>query len=755
METLFRLMLTRPAIEQSEDAPSIPLAQNTPFQAALGKAWQNSDPRKSLKAEALKYVKSKAYLASPQDVPVNRQLKTLSLAFDNLEKKKSVTKADLSKALDEAFGNTLSSAPVRKKLDDSAVSLKDSLIAIKLLPEEHNKPLEALTNLLRDIELVNRHINKESLPGSGYDLRRFRRRSVMLPTEADLKSAMNYEEKVREAEKKRREEEARRRKEAENKFELYNKLKKAVKELTSLDGENFSTTPQTDLPGFKSPKDFSPFNVYSQALKQQQQLTQFSLVASQLAVGRSAGDTSAAAGTGPGRVSGAGTGGSAGAGSGGSAGAGTAGTGGGALGAAALSGLAGKFSGLSAEAFEPFLVSGTGDFKVPSLSEISFRLKASAAGQLSVVTRELLKERKLDITARSLDNIVQVLRSEITALSGELDGLFGRPQQHSFKRMGNTMVVTKTAVPTAWNMTVIGMDAIINTIFFPDLRVPSTHGSVAPAGVADLLVVKQQLVRYTGTDIAHIENILKGEKKEKEHTRRRETEELIFRESEITTSEERSLESTGRFELSRETSETIREEASMKAGLSITGKYGPVVEFSANAEGSLSRSKEAATNTASRFSQDVTERSASKVTQRLLERSSLRVTNEVIEKNLHSLDNTGGAGHISGVYQWVEKIYQAQMFNYGLRTIYDFMVPEPGAFLIEAMQSAHASSLEIEKPVQFTLRPEQITESNYHFWIQTYGASGVNPPRKCISLNHKISRPAAETRRQTTTIRAR
>jgi len=40
METLFGLVLTRPAIAQSEDAPSIRLAQNSQFQAALGQVQQ-------------------------------------------------------------------------------------------------------------------------------------------------------------------------------------------------------------------------------------------------------------------------------------------------------------------------------------------------------------------------------------------------------------------------------------------------------------------------------------------------------------------------------------------------------------------------------------------------------------------------------------------------------------------------------------------------------------------------------------------
>jgi hypothetical protein len=214
----------------------------------------------------------------------------------------------------------------------------------------------------------------------------------------------------------------------------------------------------------------------------------------------------------------------------------------------------------------------------------------------------------------------------------------------------------------------------------------------------------------------------------REHTLRRETEEITFLETETTTSEERELESTTRFEMSRETSQTIKEDAALKAGLTVSGKYGPTVEFSASAEGSVSRSKEEATKSAASFSQDVTERSATKVTERVLERSSLRVTNEVIEKNTHALDNVAGAGHISGVYQWVNKVYQAQMFNYGIRMMYDFMVPEPAAFLIASLQTAHADAVELEKPLAFTLRPDQITETNYHSWVQQYGATDVQPP---------------------------
>ena len=79
------------------------------------------------------------------------------------------------------------------------------------------------------------------------------------------------------------------------------------------------------------------------------------------------------------------------------------------------------------------------------------------------------------------------------------------------------------------------------------------RSGVAPAGIADLLVVKQQLTGYEAVDVAHIENVLKGERKLREHTRREETELITLAETETTTTEEHELETTDRFEMTRET----------------------------------------------------------------------------------------------------------------------------------------------------------------------------------------------------------
>jgi hypothetical protein len=72
--------------------------------------------------------------------------------------------------------------------------------------------------------------------------------------------------------------------------------------------------------------------------------------------------------------------------------------------------------------------------------------------------------------------------------------------------------------------------------------------------------------------------------------------------------------------------------------------------------------------------------------------------------------------------------YEAQMFNYGLRVLFDFMVPEPGAFLIQTMTQAAAQAPTLEKPPSFSLRPIDINESIYGYWVNKYRATDVKPP---------------------------
>jgi hypothetical protein len=112
-------------------------------------------------------------------------------------------------------------------------------------------------------------------------------------------------------------------------------------------------------------------------------------------------------------------------------------------------------------------------------------------------------------------------------------------------------------------------------------------------------------------------------------------------------------------------------------------------------------SKSDSTKAAVDHAKDVTSRAASKVTERVRQQVTSRTIETFEEYEDHGFDNTSGT-NVSGVYQWVNKIYEAQVFNYGRRLLFDLMVPEPAAFLIDAKMSKDLKEV-IRPPEPFVL----------------------------------------------------
>jgi hypothetical protein len=258
---------------------------------------------------------------------------------------------------------------------------------------------------------------------------------------------------------------------------------------------------------------------------------------------------------------------------------------------------------------------------------------------------------------------------------------------------------------------------------------PAVHGHIKPVGMADLLVVKYQLLRYERGEVAYIENILKGENSARSVRRLETTEETTVQESETTKEEERDLQSTERFELKNETENTVSAEGNLKSGNAFSPSYGPMLEFQGGTDAPVSGSQSQSSRQASNYSREVTSRSASKVTERVRKQVTLRKLREFEEKTTHGFDNSqAGAANVTGVFQWVEKVLRGQVFNYGRRLMFDIMVPEPAAFLQQAMMAATPAGQGLVKPEEFKLGPTDVQEWNYPGLAAKYGATGIEPP---------------------------
>lgn len=346
----------------------------------------------------------------------------------------------------------------------------------------------------------------------------------------------------------------------------------------------------------------------------------------------------------------------------------------------------------------------------------SLMLKSKVAERVNPSERKLLRDMNLDMGKQAIPEVMSTLGAELRVLTDQMIQLQDPPGlQYA--------MVGKSLIPMA--MGIVGAQAFGIGI---QASVPSSHSALKPIGVGDLLVVRQQLKRYEGGELAHIENILKGEAKLRVHERSRETEQTTTVEVETKKDEERDTQTTERFELKREASQVIKEDMSLKAGLSVSGSYGPTIEFKAYADVAMNRSKEESAKTASNYSKEVTSRASSRVSERQRTEQIMRTLEIFKEKNEHGFDNKLGTDHVVGVYQWVDKVYEAQVFNYGKRMLFDVMLPEPGAFWLHANSTRPVAGSTLTRPTPYTLSPAMLSPANYATYVQRYQVAGIKPP---------------------------
>ncbi|RWD30150.1 hypothetical protein [Mesorhizobium sp.] len=260
-----------------------------------------------------------------------------------------------------------------------------------------------------------------------------------------------------------------------------------------------------------------------------------------------------------------------------------------------------------------------------------------------------------------------------------------------------------------------------------------TRGMFRPLGIGDLKVVKQTLVAYEAGEVAHIENVLKGESKERTHRALDRVENIVFTSEEETTETERDTQTTDRFELKREAEQTIKEDMSVQAGVTVTGSYGPV-EITAHGDFAYSTSKQESQKSSSNYARDVIDRSVSKVQKKVKTERTTKTLSEVEEINGHKIENVPGTGHVIGIYRWVDKRYRAQVYNYGVRLMMEFVVPEPAAFYRAARIRQLKNVTGAHEPEPFVdmagkpLTVAAITPNFYANLASRYNTAGVTPP---------------------------
>jgi hypothetical protein len=258
---------------------------------------------------------------------------------------------------------------------------------------------------------------------------------------------------------------------------------------------------------------------------------------------------------------------------------------------------------------------------------------------------------------------------------------------------------------------------------------------VEPLGIGDLKVVKQNLLRYEAGEVAHIENVLAGERRERRHRRLTQLEMVTDVEAVSEEETRRDLQSTERFELRNELERTLSAESSLEAGLNLSAAYGPV-SLGVYGRAASSESREESERASAQYAKEVIDKSTSRLLQKSREQRRTRTLDEAEETNLHAL--RGGDENLAGIYRWVDKIYRAKPVNYGRRLMYEFVVPEPGAwYRYQTARHLAATSLPVRpgEPAVLNstfdwepLTPGAIRRDNYLALVAQTGAEEVKPP---------------------------
>ena len=323
--------------------------------------------------------------------------------------------------------------------------------------------------------------------------------------------------------------------------------------------------------------------------------------------------------------------------------------------------------------------------------------ESTLAAMNSVVT-EHLQAQLGDPSTAAYDDILGAVKRRWLDLSHELEPL-RTPAPARIYRLGMNLFAVQEPATT---------QVPPDEHSVPDF----SHAVTRPVGVGDLQVVRQTLIGYEPADISHIENVLPGELMRRTTLREETTELIITEETETTQSEERDTQTTERNELVAETQKEASQQSTTTTDQTSTSNYGRLVE-----------------NSKTNYARSVTDRAVSKLTQSVRQQRVQREKKVFSDKGMHQLDNSNGQKTIRGIYQWVDKKYQVKVLNYGKRLLYDVVLPEPAAFLIDSLKNAvPPESFQATKPSKPTLQPGDITPTNYMTYAAIYGVTGVVTP---------------------------
>lgn len=232
------------------------------------------------------------------------------------------------------------------------------------------------------------------------------------------------------------------------------------------------------------------------------------------------------------------------------------------------------------------------------------------------------------------------------------------------------------------------------------LYVPKGFG-YKQLGIADYKIVEQTVHCYVEGEVAHIENVMARERREKSTRRLLKTETTVSDTTEKEKQNTTDTSTTERYEMQNEVAQVLQQSKDFNASTEFK-VGGDKWSLSATAGMATHNSKELNTKQAITNAKEVVQKATDRITTKVTQTRIQKITEEFEENNIHEFDNRQGSKHVVGVYRWVDKIYKNQVVNFGKRLMFEFMIPEPAKL--------HRLGMEIDPTQPTPLVNSQIVE---------------------------------------------
>jgi hypothetical protein len=261
---------------------------------------------------------------------------------------------------------------------------------------------------------------------------------------------------------------------------------------------------------------------------------------------------------------------------------------------------------------------------------------------------------------------------------------------------------------------------------YVDPWVPALSAEARVLGRGDLMIVRTSHREYRLGDISHVENVLASERRGRKHEIDTSTSETVTESSTSLSETSTELETTEHNSLERATEEAATSASSIAVGVSVSGGLGPV-QAGIDIDASHSTTTSESNSSAVSFARDVTEKASELLRSEEEIKRTTTTRTRIVETNDHSFDNSNGDANIAGVYRWVDKVNEAQVYNYGERLLFEFIIPEPAAQHVAQASAGTVAGAPVP-PEPFELEAKDLTAGNYVAKAAAYSAQGLEPP---------------------------